>query len=1201
MYFFRNTEKNINTLCRILAFFVFCFRPSFVLQAQPHMDYALQMGGQYNDIGNSIVRDNQGNLYVTGIFRGPTDFDPSPGVYTLNSTAGIFDDVFLFKLDANQNLIWAKSFGGTSDDYACSVVIDGNGDLLVYGYFSSTVDFDPGPGVFNMTSSSVNDIFISKFDSAGNFIWAKQIAGSGQTYATQMVIDQTGNLYCTGYIANATDFDPGPGTLIPATSGGWDVFAAKYDNSGNVLWASVMGGPGNDYGNSIAIDNNYNVITTGMFIGTSDFNPGPGTYNLTSVAPTAGEIFVSKLDANGDFLWAKAFIATSYINGTFNEGNHVIADDSNNVYVTGEFKGTVDFNPGPANYNLTALNTEEDAFLGKLDPSGNFIWAISIQGGFIERGHSLAMDTANHIFVSGQQHSDSADYDPTVGVHMEYSTGNPNALFIAKYSNTGSFICVVLVKYGTTKAGDNQQVLVSGNTAYITSAFTNTTDFNPCPPLYNLSDFGLYDAYVASYDFSTCSCTMQSTTAFTNPLCYGDCAGTATVNIQGGSSPYTYTWLATGGNNATANGLCAGSYTCIITDNSGATISETFALTEPSQLTATDAHTNLLCNSVCNGSAQVSVAGGSPGYTYNWSNSQTTASITSLCAGSYSVVVTDNNGCTITDSVTIIQPPAITGSINASPTPCSSNNGSVAVTASGGTGNLSYFWQPGGDTTSAITNLAGGIYSVTITDQNGCTAAFSDTVFSIGAPVVSTVSTTNILCNGDSTGAATVAVSGNGPFTYQWSPSGGTSANASGLPAGPYSVTVTDNAGCTQTQMISITEPNAITTTIVSMNDTCTSSSGYISVSPSGGAGPFTYLWSNSQTTSAINNLSGGTYSVTVTDANGCVFDTASTIVSTVAPALSISAINDVACFGDSTGSATVSATGGVGPYTYSWQPYGGSSAVSSGISAGIYSVVVSSSDGCTSTITVSVTEPPPISAFCGSVDENCNYQDGSVFVQTSGGAGGFTYVWNNASTSDSLIQLSAGTYSVTITDQNGCIETCAVVLNSTGTANADAGADVTIEEGQSTLLSGSGGITYNWQPSDQVGCNFCASTIATPSITTTFVLTVTDSAGCVDVDSVVVTVEIPCDDIFVPNAFSPNGDGQNDVLFVRGTCIQTFSFKVFNRWGELVFESSDQTIGWDGRWRNEACENAVFTYTLTGVLTDGNLLERRGNVSLVK
>lgn len=1186
----RLSARTTKLIMRIIAGLLIFY--SHNLRSQPSMVFASQMGGTFNDVGYSVTVDATGNTYVTGRFRGTTDFDPGPGVYNMTANAGSFSDIFVVKFDLNQNLIWAKQWGGAGDDYSYSIQLDQQGNIYTYGFFQYTVDFDPGAGTFNM-SASLYDIFISKLDPSGNFIWAKQIAGFGQNMGMAMVMDKAGNIFIAGYTDGATDFDTGPGTMNLTPTGSWDVFVGKYDNSGNLIWAELMGGNGNDECYSIALDTSANIYITGWFTGTSDYDPGPSTFNLVSTGPT--DVYITKLDSSGNFMWAKSMGGTGPA-----EGNCVIADDSGNVYFTGEFTGTCDFDPGPGTLNLNAVSAQ-DFFVGKLNSSGNLVWTNSFGGNNNDVGYSLALDTTGHVFVGGLQYSDSIDYDPSLVLNMQYSLGM-QSYFIAKYDNTGALNCAFLIPRGVIgKDATSQQLIVRGQKVYITAGFNNNSDFNPCPPVYMLNPFGGADAFVACYDFTTCSCTMQYTTSFNAVQCNGDCSGSASVVVQGGSPPYSYSWSPSGGNSPTATGLCTGSYTCVVTDNSNATISTTFSITEPPVLAATGNSSNVTCNAMCNGTAQVNVSGGSPGYQYYWSTQQTTSSISSLCAGNYSVTVTDNNGCTVTQSVNITEPPAIAASISAIPTACSANNGSASVSASGGTGNLNYSWQPGGDTTASINNLTGGIYTVTITDQNGCSTVLSDTVVAIGAPVTGVMNINNVSCYGDSTGTATITASGNGPFSFQWSPYGGSSATASGLAAGTYTVMVTDTVGCTQSQTVSIVQPAAISASVISADDTCTSSSGSISISPSGGVGPYTYLWSSSQTSPLITGLTGGNYSVTITDNNGCTFDTSVSIISTVAPNASVASQTNVACNGDSTGSASVSASGGSAPYTYLWQPFGSNGPTATGLSSGTFTVIVSGTDGCSNTVTFSISEPPPISITCQSSDENCHNQDGYAFVVASGGAGGFNYSWNTSSSTDTIYQLGAGTYTVLITDQNGCSETCSVVVNTSATASANAGSDITIEQGQTTVLAGGGGISYNWQPSDLVDCSTCQITTTSPVETTTFVLTVTDSAGCTDYDTIVVFVEIPCDDIFIPNAFSPNGDGQNDILYVRGSCIKSFTLLVFNRWGEQVFQTSDLTVGWNGTWRGVDCEPAVFAFDLQGTKTDGSLFEEHGNVTLVK
>jgi gliding motility-associated-like protein len=263
--------------------------------------------------------------------------------------------------------------------------------------------------------------------------------------------------------------------------------------------------------------------------------------------------------------------------------------------------------------------------------------------------------------------------------------------------------------------------------------------------------------------------------------------------------------------------------------------------------------------------------------------------------------------------------------------------------------------------------------------------------------------------------------------------------------------------------------------------------------------------------------------------------------------------------------------------------------------------VTVTGSDGCAQTQTLTLTQPSALAMTGNSVPSTCGDPDGSASVSTSGGTPGYTYVWSNASTNDTISNLAAGSYSVTATDANGCTSTSTVIVTNTGIATANAGASVNITSGQTVQLNGSGGVTYSWSPSGTLSCNTCQSPIASPTTTTVYTLTVTDANGCTDTDTITVYVDIACGELYFPNAFSPNGDGQNDVLYVRGNCIQYLTLQVYNRWGEKVFETSDPALGWDGTWRGVACEAAVFTYMLNATLLDGTEISKKGNVSLVK
>ncbi|MFD0988717.1 T9SS type A sorting domain-containing protein, partial [Mariniflexile jejuense] len=330
--------------------------------------------------------------------------------------------------------------------------------------------------------------------------------------------------------------------------------------------------------------------------------------------------------------------------------------------------------------------------------------------------------------------------------------------------------------------------------------------------------------------------------------------------------------------------------TCTVTDSNGCSSSQSFTVTQPTALVATaTSQTNISCNGGSNGSATVSVSGGTPGYTYTWSPSGgTSATATGLAAGTYTVTVTDANSCQTIQSFTLTQPTALVATAT-SQTNISCNggsNGSATVTASGGAGGYTYSWAPSGGTGATATGLSAGVYTVTITDANACTTTKSFTLTQPSAISVTPASQTNISCFAGSNGTASVntPTGGSGGYTYNWTPgnpTGDGTKSVTGLTAGTWSCTVTDSNGCSTSQSFTLTQPaSSVSATISSQtNVTCNGGTdGILAVTATGGIAPYTYLWSNSATTATITGIIAGTYSVTVTDANGCSSITSATI-----------------------------------------------------------------------------------------------------------------------------------------------------------------------------------------------------------------------------------------------------------------------------------------------------------------------------------
>src|SRR5260221_174489 len=292
-----------------------------------------------------------------------------------------FASILVFPLFVNAqspSFEWAKSMGGIAYDFGTSIVVDASGNVYTTGSFYGTVDFDPGAGTFNLVSSGLEDIFVSKLDAAGNLLWATNMGGALNDRGNAIAVDGSGTIHITGYFDGPADFDPGSGTFS-LTAPGFDVFILKLDGAGNFVWAKTVGGVVDNRGISIALDGLGNVYTTGHF-SDGDFDPGPGIFNLTS-NNSSNDIFILKLDASGNFVWAKAMGG----NSSNEEGRSIAIDESGNVYTTGYFSGQSDFDPGAETVTLTSAGLF-DIFISELDAAGNFVRAIDLGGTLDDSG-----------------------------------------------------------------------------------------------------------------------------------------------------------------------------------------------------------------------------------------------------------------------------------------------------------------------------------------------------------------------------------------------------------------------------------------------------------------------------------------------------------------------------------------------------------------------------------------------------------------------------------------------------------------------------------------------------------------------------------------------------------------------------------------------------------------------------------------------
>jgi hypothetical protein len=511
----------------LLSICVFAF--SIQINAQtPNLTWAKGIGGSLSDVGTSIVTDLNGNVYTTGYYSGTIDFDPSLNSYTLSSNAGI--DFYISKLDANGNFVWAKSIGGINNDFAYGITLDPIGNVIVTGYFAGTVDFDPNAGVTNLNSALANGIFVLKLDALGNFIWAKAMYGNSYGNGLAVKTDAIGNIYTTGLYSGTIDFDPGPAVTNLTVVGSSDFFVSKLDAAGNFVWVKSAGGSGIESGNDIKIDAAGNIYTTGYFNGTVDFDPGPGTFTLSSQG--VNDIYITKWNSSGSFLWTVA------LGGAANDnGKSIDVDALGNVYTTGTYYGIVDFDPSIATYTL-ASNGNSDCFILKLNSSGNFLWAKTIGNANLDYGHALILDATKNIYTCGSFQG-NVDFDPgPSSFTLASATSNNSDAFISKLDSLGNYVWAVAFG-GSASDLSNAITIDASFKVYNCGSFGATADMDPLASTYTLISAGSTDAFIHKMSQCIAPANPTNTTAINNlNICSGN---TTQLSV---SSTSTVNWYA---------------------------------------------------------------------------------------------------------------------------------------------------------------------------------------------------------------------------------------------------------------------------------------------------------------------------------------------------------------------------------------------------------------------------------------------------------------------------------------------------------------------------------------------------------------------------------------------------------------------------------------------------------------------------------
>lgn len=702
--------------------------------------------------------------------------------------------------------------------------------------------------------------------------------------------------------------------------------------------------------------------------------------------------------------------------------------------------------------------------------------------------------------------------------------------------------------------------------------------------------------------------------SITNVSCYGGSDGSVELNVSGGIPAYSFEWMnsvpSVVGNAQDLLNVPADFYNVTVTDLNGCTANLSAEVTQPNApITFSFEVTDVLCFGENTGAVDLTASGGTAPFSYTWTSGQGTEDIDNMLAGTYGFTIIDANLCTESGTVTIDQPnaPLTVTSIVTDVNCFGESNGSIDLTVTGGTPGYTFDWDNStfnlSYTQEDLINFPSDDYRIEVTDANGC--QFVDTILIDEPPLlILSGSQVDVLCYGESTGSIDLTVVGGvAPYLYSWS-NGFTTEDIASLPAGPYDVLVTDDHGCTETYATVITQPSdTISFTSDVFNVHCfNGSNGAIDLFVNGGTPPYSYLWNNGQTTADIQNLVADWHTFDVIDANGCLFQD-SILVTQPDDFLPNETISNVTCYGLNDGVIDITPSGGTPPFAYAW--YNSTFALADqsedlvNYPADVYQLEVIDSNGCFYEFFMELTQPDSLIIDYTVKQVTCyGGDDGAIYTNITGGTPDYETIWSNGDNAPSLVGVVSDTFSLVVTDANGCMDSITAFVPQPDSMFVTFEHDpvTCIDQmngvGYAYPVGGNGGYSYEWESS---ATDYIAGGLGNDF----YYVIVTDMLGCQVVDSVYITkINAPCID--PPTAFTPNGDQYNDAWQIDNLYLYpNVQVLVFNKWGNVVHEQNGTYEPWDGNINGQVAPSGTYFWVI-----NPNYLDReaaRGNVTIVK
>ncbi|MES2762314.1 MAG: SBBP repeat-containing protein [Bacteroidota bacterium] len=859
------------------------------LTIDPQLVWGTFFGGYNSEYPTSVTTDLSGNFYVTGSTNS-VNFPTQTGPYFQGTLPGGQTDFFISKFNINGNLLWSTYYGGNSGDNANSITTDSNGNIFITGTTgSSNFPLLNAGTYFQGVINNFSEVFILKFNNAGNRLWATLYGGEFDDMAFSIKADLNGNVFVTGY-TNSPGFPVlNAGTYFQTIGAAtMDAFILKFDNAGNRLWATFYGGAqGDEWGMSITTDISGNVFLTG-FTESADMpllNSGGTAY---SQAFTGGifqsDAFISKFSNNGTLLWG------TYYGDTNQEvGYSIVTDQSGNVFVAGRTHSLnfPIFNPGANSYFQGNIGGASDAFILKFDNNGTRLWATFYGGTSTELNfgvytfeNMLAIDGCGNLYCGfDTQSSDIITKANCNGGYRDTTLNGVYDYFITKFANSGQQLWASYLGGDGDDRGAHIAVDASNNLylAGACSGLMNNTSYPLMPTwssYYDGTHAGLSDVYISK--FTPILPTYNVTQS--NPLSC-QCNGSANVSVVG-CPPFNYYWsngtslLNSTLTTSSINNLCPGIYDVTVTSNCNTYIASVNLVNTQTLVATISASDSIRCNP-----STVSLTGASGASTYSWSGpgivSTTSApSVSVNLPGTYSLTVTDANGCSASSTIAVYQSSNTADILTNSTGTITCSHPTIDIASYSETPLITYTWMPGSMNTNSITVTTGGNYTLYVTNpSNGCVS--SSTIHieqNTSVPLANASNNSSLTCI-----VTQVPIAGSGTGNYAWAGPGIMSGSNTPNPIvnapGVYTLTVTNPAnGCSSTDTTTVIQQILMPIANANSNDTL---SCFINTVTIAGSGIGTYAWSGPGIVSGGNTNQPtvnepGIYTLSVTNSQGC-------------------------------------------------------------------------------------------------------------------------------------------------------------------------------------------------------------------------------------------------------------------------------------------------------------------------------------------